>query len=69
MVTVVTVMAVMAVGTVVTAAMMTAAVAATVAATVTAGFSPRGERRQADNNRCGEGEERSALQHFRGSLI
>lgn len=51
-----------------TAAMMAAAAAATAAA-VTAGLGIRdGERRQADNNRCGKGEDCSALEHFRGSF-
>jgi hypothetical protein len=62
-VTVGTVMAVMAV--------MTAAVhvpAAAVAAPVAAGFSIGSERRQADNYRCGKGEDCSALEHFRGSF-
>jgi hypothetical protein len=45
-----------------------AAVAAAMAAAVTAGFSTRGERRQADNDCCGKGEDCSALEHFRGSL-
>ena len=45
-------------------AVMTAAVTTTVAA----GFSTRGERRQADNDRCGKGEKCSALEHFLGSL-
>ena len=58
-----TVMAVM------TAAVVTAAVmAAAVTTTVAAGFSTRGERRQADNDRCGKGEKCSALEHFLGSL-
>ena len=48
-----------------TAAVMAAAVTTTVAAAVTAGFSTSdGERRQADNDRCGKGEECSALEHF-----
>jgi len=45
-----------------------ATVAAAMAAAVTAGFSTRGERRQADNNCCGKGEDCSALEHFLGSL-
>jgi hypothetical protein len=52
-------------------AVMTAAVhvpAAAVAAPVSAGFSTGGERRQADNYRCGKGEDCSALEHFRGSF-
>ena len=58
-----TVMAVM------TAAVVTAAVmAAAVTTTVAAGFSTRGERRQADNDRCGKGEKCSALEHFLGPL-
>jgi hypothetical protein len=47
----------------------TAAAATTVAAAVTAGFSGGGrERRHADGNRCDEGEDCSALEHFNGSL-
>jgi len=45
-----------------------ATVAAAMAAAVTAGFSTRGERRQADDDCRGEGEDCSALEHFRGSL-
>jgi hypothetical protein len=47
----------------------TAAAATTVATAVTAGFSGGGrERRHADGNRCDEGEDCSALEHFNGSL-
>jgi hypothetical protein len=77
-VVVMTVMTVMVVMAVMTVMAMAAAVhhmptAATVAAAVTAamtGFSTRdGERRQADNNRCGKGEDCSALEHVSGSLV
>jgi hypothetical protein len=72
MVAVGTVMAVAVVVTVGTVmAVMTAAVhvpAAAVAAPVAAGFSIGSERRQADNYRCGKGEDCSALEHFRGSF-
>jgi len=79
-VTVVVVMAVMMVMTVMTVMTVmgvmaatvhpvAAAVTATVAAAVTAGFGTSdGERRQADNNRCGKGEQCSALEHVSGSL-
>lgn len=49
-----------------TATAATTVVAA--AAVTTAGFRARGERRQADNDRCGKGEDCSALEHFRGSF-
>jgi hypothetical protein len=50
--------------------MPAAAVTTTVAAAVTAGFSTgNGERRQADNNRCGKSEDCSALEHVLGSLV
>jgi hypothetical protein len=79
-VTVMVVMAVMMVMTVMTVMTMMAVMAATVhpvaaavtttvAAAVTAGFGTSdGERRQADNNRCGKGEQCSALEHVSGSL-
>ena len=45
-------------------------VTTTVAAAVTAGFGTSdGERRQADNNRCGKGEDCSAFEHVSGSLV
>jgi hypothetical protein len=68
---VVTVGTVMAVMTMMTAAvhMSAAAVSATMTAAVAAGFSTGGERRQADNDRCGKGENRRALEHVRGSLV
>ncbi len=69
--TVMTVMTMMAVMAVMAATVhpVAAAVTATVAAAVTAGFGTSdGERRQADNNRCGKGEQCSALEHVSGSL-
>jgi hypothetical protein len=75
MMTVMMVMTVMTMTAVVAAVMaaavhpVAAAVTTTVAAAVTAGFSTGdGERRQADNNRCGKGEQCSALEHVSGSL-
>jgi uncharacterized protein with FMN-binding domain len=77
--TVVVVMAVMAVVTAVmaaavhhmpTATTVAAAMTAAVAAALTAGFSTSdGQRRQADNDRCGKGEDCSALEHVCGSLV
>lgn len=47
-----------------------AAAVSTVAAALTAGFGTSdGERRQADNDRCGKGEDCSALEHVCGSLV
>jgi hypothetical protein len=47
-----------------------AAAVTTVAAALTAGFGTSdGERRQADNDRCGKGEDCSALEHVCGSLV
>jgi hypothetical protein len=66
MVAVVVVMTVMtvAVMTVMAAAVHHMPTATAVAAALTAGFSTGdGQRRQADNDRCGKGEDCSALEH------